>query len=125
MPNYDYKCTGCDSQYILYAKIDERNDQKCPKCDTILTIAVPKKLSFILKGDGFASHELALDKHHNLIREVEAEGGYATKTEREVGIAAGIDRAIKKGMDPRIIVGKETYESGCIEDTSELADVFS
>ena len=96
----------------MYAKVDGRDSIQCPKCGTILSRLVPHSLHVVYHAEGFAHQEIAKDKHNQLVQEVEAEGGFQSQTEIEEGVAQGIDRANKLGIDPGRIVGKEVYESG-------------
>ncbi len=124
MPNYDYKCSGCTKKFVLYAKIDDRHAQACPACDAVLTLVMPRHIAVHYHTDGFAHQEIAKDKHNQLISECESEG-YVSKTEMEVGAAAAIERAEKKGYDPAVLVGKETLARGGFDDDSGFADALN
>ena len=96
----------------MFSKIEDRDHIPCPKCGSELKRHIPRQLHVLYHAEGFAHQEIAKDKHNQLVQEVEAEGGFQSQTEIEEGVAQGIDRANKLGIDPGRIVGKEVYESG-------------
>jgi putative FmdB family regulatory protein len=36
MPRYDYQCSGCAWTGPLIVKLDDRDEQRCPRCDGLL-----------------------------------------------------------------------------------------
>ena len=36
MPLYHYKCPKCNYEEMQYEKMENRNNHKCPKCDTLM-----------------------------------------------------------------------------------------
>lgn len=112
MPVYDYQCDSCHSKTERYAKVDERHNQLC-QCGGILILKIPKSIAIHYHADGFAHQELAKQRHNQLIAET-SEEGFVSHMEQEIAVEQGITRAQKKGIDPALIVGQETYESGKI-----------
>lgn len=109
---YDCHCPVCEKDTVMYAKLDDRDNIACPQCGTVMSRLLPKRLHVVYHATGFAHQEIEKDKHNQLIQEVEDEGTFQTQTEVEEGVAQGIARAEKMGIDPRRIVGKDVYESG-------------
>lgn len=120
MPIYRYRCIQCDQQWDKFNKVDDRNDVQCPNnCDAEVKI-VPGKFSVAYKCEGFAHQELAMEKQQQLVQEC-TEEGFLSTTEMEEGVAQGIERAQKLGIDPAKIVGKDTLTEGVgsLEDAVE------
>ena len=53
MAMYDYECEACKHKFSEMKKVEERDNVKCPKCESILiTRLLPTGQSFNIQGKG-------------------------------------------------------------------------
>jgi len=54
MPNYDYKCDGCQYTFEVFQFISKGPKRKCPKCGKFkLKRLIGGGSGIVFKGDGF------------------------------------------------------------------------
>jgi len=52
MPNYDYRCTACDTLFEVSRPMRSSEPEKCPSCDSLAKrVFTPVGVAF--KGSGF------------------------------------------------------------------------
>jgi putative FmdB family regulatory protein len=57
MPRYSMQCKTCGNEFERACRIDDRNDQRCPRCNETATVSVA------CLGSDIAG-SLALKRHH-------------------------------------------------------------
>jgi putative FmdB family regulatory protein len=55
MPLYDFDCTQCNTRKEMFVNYEDRNDQSCDDCDTLLERQIPTPSVQVFKG-GWYEH---------------------------------------------------------------------
>ncbi len=54
MPNYDYTCGACSEKFVIFQKMMDKPEKKCPECGKkTLKRMIGRGAGIIFRGSGF------------------------------------------------------------------------
>ncbi len=81
MPTYDYRCDGCEHQFEVFQKVDDRQKKTCPECgEKKLRRLIGAGGGIIFKGSGFYETDYRSSDYKKRQKE-ESSSSSSTKSE--------------------------------------------
>jgi putative FmdB family regulatory protein len=75
MPTYEYRCSGCGTDFELYQKISDEPAKSCPECGSSVQRIISAGAGFLFKGSGFYTTDYRSESYKKKAKEEKGSSG--------------------------------------------------
>lgn len=69
MPTYEYRCSGCSTNFELFQKISDKPAKSCPECGGSVQRIISSGAGFLFKGSGFYATDYRSESYKKQAKE--------------------------------------------------------